>query len=105
MGTLTATLGWEECRAWTKNAIERTSQALWVTMTLLRLAQFQLEARRLEKGTWWTAPPWWPTKDRPSVLDVLRLVRNSRTEVLQLLSEWLGIEGRNTAGGSDKTGP
>jgi hypothetical protein len=98
-------LGWEECRAWTKNPIARTSQALWVTMTLLRLAQFRLEAQRLEKGTWWSAPPWWPTKDRPSVLDVLRLVRNSRTEVLQLLSDWLGIEGRNSAGGSDDTSP
>ncbi len=28
-------LGWEECRAWTKNPIERTSQAQWVTMSLL----------------------------------------------------------------------
>ena len=31
-------LGWEECRAWTRNPIERTSQAQWVTMSLLRLA-------------------------------------------------------------------
>ena len=37
-------LGWEECRAWTRNPIERTSQAQWVTMSLLRLAQFRLEA-------------------------------------------------------------
>ena len=37
-------LGWEECRAWTKNPIERTSQAQWVTMSLLRLLQFRLEA-------------------------------------------------------------
>jgi hypothetical protein len=37
-------LGWEECRAWTRNPIERTSQARWVTMSLLRLAQFRLEA-------------------------------------------------------------
>src|SRR3954451_4709248 len=35
--------GWEECRAWTRNPIERTSQAQWVTMSLLRLAQFRLE--------------------------------------------------------------
>jgi limonene-1,2-epoxide hydrolase len=26
-------LGWEECRAWTKNPIERTTQALFVTLT------------------------------------------------------------------------
>ena len=37
-------LGWEECRAWTRNPIERTSQAQWVTMSLLRLAQFRLES-------------------------------------------------------------
>ena len=39
-------LGWEECRAWTANPIERTSQAQWVTMSLLRLLQFRLEACR-----------------------------------------------------------
>jgi hypothetical protein len=37
-------LGWEECRAWTKAPIERTSQAQWVTLSLLRLAQFRLES-------------------------------------------------------------
>ena len=37
-------LGWEECRAWTRNPIERTSQAQWVTMSLLRLLQFRLDA-------------------------------------------------------------
>ncbi len=37
-------LGWEECRAWTANPIQRTSQAQWVTMSLLRLLQFRLEA-------------------------------------------------------------
>ena len=37
-------LGWEECRAWTANPIQRTSQAQWATMSLLRLLQFRLEA-------------------------------------------------------------
>ena len=37
-------LGWEECRAWTANPIKQTSQAQWVTMSLLRLLQFRLEA-------------------------------------------------------------
>ena len=37
-------LGWEECRAWTQAPIERTSQVQWVTLSLLRLAQFRLEA-------------------------------------------------------------
>ena len=37
-------LGWEECRAWTRNPIERTSQAQWVALSLMRLAQFRLES-------------------------------------------------------------
>ena len=84
-------LGWEECRAWTRNPIERTSQAQWVTMSLLRLAQFHLEARGQRE--WWERPPWYPQKERPSVLDVERLLRRHRPEILQLLSEWLGDEG------------
>ena len=35
-------LGWEECRAWTANPIQLTSQSQWVTMSLLRLLQFRL---------------------------------------------------------------
>src|SRR5262249_27264043 len=35
-------LGWEECRAWTRQPIERTTQTLFVTMTALRLLQFKL---------------------------------------------------------------
>jgi hypothetical protein len=84
-------LGWEECRAWTKNPIERTSQAQWVTMTLLRLAQFRLEAAG--EVDWWFRPPWNRKKDRPSVLDVERLFRRHRPEIQQRLSDWLGTEG------------
>jgi hypothetical protein len=83
-------LGWEECRAWTKNPIERTSQAQWVTMSLLRLAQFRLESSG--KLDWWFRPPWNPDKDRPSVLDLERLMRRHRGEIQRLLSEWLGTE-------------
>jgi hypothetical protein len=83
-------LGWEECRAWTRNPIERTSQAQWVTMSLLRLVQFRLEAAG--QGDWWSKPPWDPTKERPSVRDVGRLLRQHRPEILQLLSAWLGEE-------------
>jgi hypothetical protein len=36
-------LGWEERGASTKNPIERTSQAQWMTLSLLRLAQIRLE--------------------------------------------------------------
>jgi hypothetical protein len=84
-------LGWEECRAWTRNPIERTSQAQWVTMSLLRLAQFRLEAEG--EVDWWFRPPWNRKKDRPSVLDVERLFRRHRPEIQQHLSDWLGAEG------------
>jgi DDE superfamily endonuclease len=84
-------LGWEQCRAWTRNPIERTSQAQWVTMSLLRLAQFRLEAGG--EVDWWFRPPWDPKKDRPSVLDVERLFRRHRPEIQQHLSDWLGVEG------------
>jgi DDE superfamily endonuclease len=83
-------LGWEECRAWTQNPIERTSQAQWVTMSLLRLLQFRLEAAG--EVDWWFRPPWNKDKDRPSVLDAERLMRRHRAEIQRLLSEWLGTE-------------
>ncbi len=85
-------LGWEECRAWTRKPIERTSQAQWVTLSLLRLLQFGLDT---EGGqAWWSAPPWNQKKDRPSVLDVERLLRRHRGEIQQHLSAWLADEGK-----------
>ncbi len=83
-------LGWEECRAWTRNPIERTTQAQWVTMSTLRLLQFHLDAEGCPD--WWSPPPWDKKKERPSVLDVERLLRRHRPEILRLLSEWLGDE-------------
>ena len=83
-------LGWEECRAWTENPIERTSQAQWVTMSLLRLLQFRLEASG--ELDWWFRPPWHKDKDRPSVLDAERLMRRHRTEIQRFLWEWVGDE-------------
>lgn len=84
-------LGWEECRAWTKNPIERTTQALFATLTLLRLLQYRLDA---EAGDdWWLHPQWNPHKTRPSVLDVERLLRQHRGEIQQCLSDWLEKEG------------
>jgi len=85
-------LGWEECRAWTANPIERTSQAQWVTMSLLRLLQFRLEASG-EVG-WWLRPPWNKDKDRPSVLNAERLMRRHRAKIQRLLSKWAGDEGK-----------
>ena len=84
-------LGWEECRAWTANPIQRTSQAQWVTMSLLRLLQFRLEACG-EVG-WWFRPPWNKKKDRPSVLDAERLMRRHREQIRRFLSKWARTEG------------
>ena len=41
---------------------------------------------------WWSAPPWNKKKDRPSVLDVERLLRRHRPEIQRLLSNWLRDE-------------
>jgi hypothetical protein len=83
-------LGWEECRAWTKNPIVRTTQTLFVTLTALRLLQFQLEE---EAGAdWWLHPPWNPRKLRPSVLDVERLLRQHRGAIQRYLAAWLEQE-------------
>jgi hypothetical protein len=83
-------LGWEECRAWTRNPIERTTQAVLVTLTALRLLQFELQRQRGDD--WWLRPPWNPHKTRPSVLDVERLMRRHREELQQGLADWLDNE-------------
>jgi hypothetical protein len=83
-------LGWEERRAWTRDPIERTSQAQRVTMSLLRLLQFRLDTEG-DRG-WWSPPPWNRKKGRPSGLDVGRLLRRHGPEIRRLLSEWLGDE-------------
>jgi hypothetical protein len=89
-------LGWEECLAWTKNPFVRTTQALFVTMTLLRPLQLRLQ-ETVGDG-WWLHPPWNPGKTHPSVLDVGRLLRQHRAEIQQLLSAWLGNEGKTAMG-------
>jgi hypothetical protein len=83
-------LGWEECRAWTKNPIVRTTQAQLLAMSLLRLLQFRLE--EAEGDSWWFHPPWNKRKARPSVLDLERLLRQHRGEIQRLLEEALGVE-------------
>ena len=88
-------LGWEEGRAWTRDPILRTTQALFVTLTLLRLLQGRLEQ---EAGdSWWLHPPWNPRKRRASVLDVERLLRQHRAEIQRFLADWLE-EGEKAAG-------
>jgi hypothetical protein len=80
-------LGWEECRAWTRNPIERTTQILLVTLTALRLLQLKLQEQEGEE--WWLHPPWNARKNRPSVLDVERLLRQHREGIQQCLADWL----------------
>jgi hypothetical protein len=83
-------LGWEECRAWTRNPIERTTQALLVTLTALRLLQLELEQERGDD--WWLHPPWNKGKTRPSVLDVERLLWQHREQLQRGLADWLDNE-------------
>ena len=89
-------LGWEECRAWTRNPIERTTQALFVSLTLLRLVQLRLEAAG--QTDWWLRPPWNKRKVRPSVMDLGRLWRRHRAEIQQCLTEWLQSEEKASVG-------
>jgi hypothetical protein len=88
-------LGWEECRAWTRLPIERTTAAMLATLTAMRLLQFELEDKRGDG--WWLHPPWNRHKSRPSVLDVERLLREHREELRRGLADWLDDEG-NTGG-------
>jgi hypothetical protein len=88
-------LGWEECRAWTRLPIIRTTLALFVTMTALRRLQWQLEA--CVGGSWWLHPPWNRHKRRPSVLDLERLLRQHREGFQQLLSAWMGEAQKTSA--------
>jgi Transposase DDE domain len=93
-------LGWEECKAWTRNPIERTTQAVLATLTALRLLQLELQQERGDG--WWLHPPWNPGKTRPSVLDVGRLLRQHREEMQQALADWLDKEAMAANGGSPK---
>ena len=84
-------LGWEECRAWTKTPIERTTPgavdhdepAAAVAIPAGCGGDARIGGR---------PPPWNKKKDRPSVLDVERLLRRHRPEIQRLLSNWLGDE-------------
>jgi hypothetical protein len=80
-------LGWEECRAWTRQPIERTTQTLFTTMSAIRLLQLKLQEE--EGDDWWLQPPWNRHKSRPSVLDVERLLRQHGAAIVQELCNWL----------------
>jgi hypothetical protein len=80
-------LGWEECRAWTANPIERTTAALLATYGALRLLQMELQKQQADD--WWLHPPWNPNKSRPSILDVERLLWQHRQQIQRRLADWL----------------
>jgi hypothetical protein len=90
-------LGWEEGRAWTRNPIERTTQAVLTAMTAMRLLQLELQEKWGDG--WWLHPPWNPHKTRPSVLDVERLLRQHAEGLRQGLADWL-----DNAGNADDPG-
>jgi hypothetical protein len=90
-------LGWEECRAWTKKPVQRTTWAQLLAMSLLRLLQLRLEG--LGETDWWLHPPWNKRKTRPSVLDLERLWWQHRGEIQQLLSAWLAKQLNNETAG------
>jgi hypothetical protein len=93
-------LGWEECRAWTRLPIERTTQVLFVALTCLRLLEKKLKE---EQGDdWWFHPPWNKDKDRPSVLDVQRLLWQHREAFQRLLSKF--VQSAKIASPEDGTG-
>jgi hypothetical protein len=64
-------LGMEEVRAWTKKPVLRTFMVQLLSMTLMRLAQWEW-GRRHGEG-WCPAPPWNQHKTRISLLDMRRL--------------------------------
>jgi hypothetical protein len=83
-------LGWEECRAWTRAPIERTTQMVLVTLSALRLLQRQLQEEAGDE--WWLHPPWNKGKTRPSILDVERLLWQHRAGIQHCLANWLDGE-------------
>ena len=85
-------LGWEECRAWTRLPIERTTQVVLATLTALRLLQAELQGRAGDD--WWLHPPWDPGKTRPSVRDVERLLWQHRAAIQRCLAGWLDKGGK-----------
>jgi hypothetical protein len=81
-------LGWEECRAWTRLPVWRTTLVLFVVLATMRRLEWALDERCGDD--WWLHPLWNPRKDRPSVRDIERILWRYRGEIQQHLSDWLG---------------
>jgi hypothetical protein len=83
-------LGMEEVRAWTKAPVLRTFMVQQLSMTLMRLLQWQWEERRGED--WCPAPPWNKHKTRVSILDLRRLLWRQRKAFSQFLQAMDEVE-------------
>ena len=77
-------LGMEECRAWTKEPVQRTFQVQMVALTRLRRLQFRLD-QTWGVGSWWHKPAWDPQKCHASIRDLCRLFWRHRAVCSQLL--------------------
>ena len=81
---------WQEGKAFLL-PIVRTTTALLMTLTLRRRLQFALEA---------AAVPGRPPKQRPSILDGVRLLRQQREAFQRFLSAWLAEAEKSGAAAS-----
>jgi hypothetical protein len=68
---------------------------LFVVLAAMRRLEWALDECRGDG--WWLHPPWDPEKDRASVRDVERYLRQHRAEIQRHLSAWL--DGGEKAGG------
>jgi hypothetical protein len=73
---------------------------LFCALTCLRLLEGELTQRRGDG--WWLHPPWNQGKDRPSVLDVQRLLWQHKEALARLLSRFVQTaKGPPAEGGSE----
>jgi hypothetical protein len=74
----------EECRAWTKEPVQRTFQVQMVALTLLRLLQCRLDQTG-GMGSWWSKPEWYVQKRHGSIRDLCRVFWRHRAVFSHLL--------------------
>jgi hypothetical protein len=77
-------LGMEECRAWTKEPLQRTFQVQMVALTLLWLLHFRRDPT-WGAGSWCHKPEWCPQKRHASIHDLCRLFWRHRAVFSQFL--------------------
>ncbi len=88
-------LGMEEVRAWTKAPVLRTFLVQMLSMTLMRLVQWEWEKGHGEG--WCPAPPWNRNKTRVSLLDLRRLLWRCRATFSQFLHSMDEVKEIDTA--------